>query len=63
MAESYDFPTQGGNTGTWGTDLINFFKRLFHMSGTFGGTFAIVCNGGHVVCNANTIVTNIDRSL
>lgn len=58
-----DFPTQGSNSGTWGTDLINFFKRLFHMSGTFGGTFAIVCNQNQVVCNQNRVVTNIDRRL
>lgn len=63
MTETYDFPLQGGSTGIWGTGYFNFFKRLFHMSGTFGGNFAIVCNEGHVVVNANRVVSNIDRSL
>lgn len=58
-----DFPAQGGSTGTWGTALINFFKKTFHMSGTFGGLLAIVCNQNQVVCNQNQVVTNIDRSL
>jgi len=58
-----DFPIQSASTGIWGTGLINFFKRVFHMSGTYGGSFAIVCNQGHVVCNQNKVVTNVDRSL
>jgi len=58
-----DFPEQGGSEGSWGTELINFFKKVFHISGTFGGTLAIVCNQGQVVTNQNQVVTNVDRSL
>jgi len=58
-----DFPEQGASEGSWGTELINFFKRTFHMSGKFGGLLAIVTNKGHVVCNKGQVVTNIDRSL
>lgn len=57
-----DFPAQGANSGTWGTDLINFFKKVFHMSGTFGGLLAIVTNQGHIVINQGQVVTNVDRS-
>jgi len=58
-----DFPSQGSDSGDWGTKLINFFKRVFHMSGTYGGEIAIVCNDNQVVCNENQVVMNIDRSL
>lgn len=58
-----DFPQQGGSEGTWGTELINFFKEAFHMSDIFGGELAIVCNQGQVVTNQNQVLTNIDRSL
>lgn len=58
-----DFPVQGAGEGSWGTALINFFKKAFHMSGTFGGLLAVVCNQGRVVTNQNQVVTNVDRSL
>ena len=58
-----DFPSQGGNSNTWGTDLISFFKRVFHLSGTYGGEIAIVVNENQVVCNENLVVFNIDWSL
>ena len=58
-----DCPVQGSNEGTWGTDYFNFLKKVFHMSGTFGGELAIVCNQNQVVCNRNQVVTNVDRRL
>jgi hypothetical protein len=58
-----DFPVQGFNEDTWGTELIAFFKKAFHMSGDNGGLLAIVCNQNQVVCNQNKVVTNIDRSI
>lgn len=61
MAE--DFPLQGGSSGTWGTEYSDFFKQSFHMSGTYGGQIAIVCNEDQVVCNENEVVMNTDRSI
>lgn len=58
-----DLPMQGGSTGAWGTGYFNFFKKVFHTTGTFGGQLAIVCNHNQVVCNQNQVVTNVDRSL
>ena len=58
-----DCPTQGSNEGTWGTDYFNFLKKVFHMSGNFGGELTVVCNQNQVVCNKNQVVTNVDRSL
>lgn len=58
-----DFPSQGGDSGDWGTKLITFFKRVFHMAGSWGGEIAIVCNENQVVCNEDKVVCNVDWSI
>lgn len=58
-----DFPDQGGQSGSWGTDLINFFKIYFQLDGTYGGEIAIVCKDNQVVCKNNQTVTKTDRSV
>jgi hypothetical protein len=55
-----DFPVQGGSLGTWGTELINFFKKTFTMDGDNGGLLAVVTNEDHVVCNEGQVVVNIE---
>lgn len=58
-----DFPSQGGDSGDWGTKLINFFKQMFHMESTYGGQLAIVCKENQVVCKENQVVVKTDRSI
>ena len=61
MAE--DFPSQGGDSGDWGTKLINFFKEEFHLAGSWAGQFANVSKENQVVCKNNQIVMKVDRSI
>ena len=53
-----DFPAQGGSSGTWGTELINFFELEHFMDGNNGGKLAVVCCDNEVVCCDNEIVTH-----
>lgn len=58
-----DFPSQGGDSGDWGTKLINFFKKAFHMAGSWGGRIANVCKENQVVVKENQVVMKTDRSI
>lgn len=58
-----DFPAQGGSEGSWGTELINFFKKAFHLSEDYGGQLTVVTNQGQVMTNQGQVLTNVDRSL
>lgn len=58
-----DCPEQGADSGDWGTKLRAFFAQWIHLSGTYGGLPANVCNDNYVVCNENEQVFNTDRSL
>ena len=58
-----EFPDQGGDSGDWGTKLINFFKIYFHMEDTYGGRIANVCKENQVICKENQVVVKTDRSI
>lgn len=58
-----DFPSQGGDSGDWGTKLVNFFKQMFHMAGSWGGQSANVCKENQVVCKENRLLMKTDRSI
>lgn len=56
-----DFPDQGGDTNTWGTMLINFFKKYFNMSGDTGGTFADLCYENELLCYENELMFYVEN--